>query len=149
MCFAAVQMCCLGSITSTGVVTLSGGLLNKFLVTVIHRRMMELFSELDIFSYKYLDILLCCCNAMMAQSLTQENAFEPRRKGRVPWTPPATVEGKHLDAVKNIVCIIVRSSFHWSSFGRCFFYNKPKVKIALSSNHTHSISENIRSIWHA
>ena len=53
MCFAAVQMCCLGSITSTGVVTLSGGLLNKFLVTVIHRRMMELFSELDIFSYKY------------------------------------------------------------------------------------------------
>jgi hypothetical protein len=52
MCFTAAQMCCLVSITSTRLVTLSVDLLNPFWVAVLHIRVMVMFSELDNFNYK-------------------------------------------------------------------------------------------------
>jgi hypothetical protein len=64
MCFTAAQMCCLVSITSTGLVTLSVDLLNLFWVAVLHIRMMVMFAELDHFNYKSVRVngrwILCC-----------------------------------------------------------------------------------------
>jgi hypothetical protein len=62
MCFTAAQMCCLVSITSTGLVTLSVDLLNHFWVAVVHIRMMVMFSELDNFKSVRLNVrwILCC-----------------------------------------------------------------------------------------
>jgi len=68
MCLTAAHMCCLLSITSTGLVTLSVDLLNSFWVAVVHIRMMVMFSELDSFNYKSVRVTgrwILCCVAVM------------------------------------------------------------------------------------
>ena len=68
MCFTVAEMCCLVSITSTGLVTLSVDLLNHFWVAVVHIRMIVTFSELDNFNYKSVRVnerWISCCVAVM------------------------------------------------------------------------------------